>query len=165
MGLVPERLNRRVGWASRAGCRARCDDGAMPRDRFASSFATLALALLAATAPPARAGEAAASAASAPAQVISDIAHWRHPVKDVFAKYRLTLQLVTLEGRHATFRVAFPFDPQTQPNAAMVDALCADLLRANGGWGYSLESLQDGVAFDVSWNRRTRTMQLDSRPL
>jgi hypothetical protein len=48
----------------------------------------------------------------APTRVIDDIAHWQHPVKDVFTNYKLSLQRVTFKGGHATFRVAFPFDPQ-----------------------------------------------------
>jgi hypothetical protein len=65
---------------------------------------------------------------------------------------------VTLDGAHATFRVAFPFDPQTQPNAATMAALYDEVLRANGWHGYTLESLQDGLAIDVGWNPRTRTL-------
>jgi hypothetical protein len=82
------------------------------------------------------------------------------PVKDVFAKYKLPPQRVTLKGGHATFRVAFPFDPQARPNEATMGALYLDLLRANGGSDYTLESLQDGIAIDVSWKRRPRTIAL-----
>jgi hypothetical protein len=102
-----------------------------------------------------------ATPASAPTRVITDVTHWQHPAKAVFAKYGLTLMLVTLEGRHATFRVAFPFDPRTEPNAARVNALAMDLLQANGWNGYSLESLQDDVVIDVAWNRHTQTLSVD----
>ncbi len=115
----------------------------------------------------ARAADAPGSAppSPAPTRVIDDIAHWQHPAKDVFAKYKLSLQRVTLQERHATFRVAFPFDPQTQPNEATMDALYLDLLRANGGWGYTLESLQDGLAIDVAWKQRPSTIALAFRRL
>jgi hypothetical protein len=116
---------------------------------------------------PARAADAPGSVPTSPAptRVIDDIAHWRHPVKDVFAQYKLPLQRVTLKGGHATFRVAFPFDPQAQPNEGTMSALYLDLLRANGGSAYTLESLQDGIAIDVSWKRRPRTIELAIRRL
>ena len=115
----------------------------------------------------ARASDAPGSAATSPAptRVIDDIAHWQHPVKDVFARYKLPLQRVVLKGGHATFRVAFPFDPQAQPNEATMNALYLDLLRANGGADCTLESLQDGIAIDVSWKRRPRTIALAIRRL
>lgn len=128
----------------------------------ARPLSALALAAFLAGATPVQAAEA---AASAPARLVSDIAHWQHPTKAVFAKYRLTLQLVTLQGAHATFRVAFPFDPQTQPNEATMAALYDDLLRANGGWGFTLESLQDGVAIDVSRDPRSHAIHTDSHRL
>jgi hypothetical protein len=115
----------------------------------------------------ARAGDAPEPPAtsSAPTRVIDDIAHWEHPTKEVFAKYKLPLQRVTLNGRHATFRVAFPFDPLAQPNESTMGSLYLDLLRANGGAAYTLESLQDGVAIDVSRTRRPRTFALAIRRL
>lgn len=81
-------------------------------------------------------------------------------MKVVFARYKLPLQRVTFNGRHATFRVAFPFDPLAQPNEVTMTSLYVDLLQANGGAAYTLESLQDGVAIDVSRTRRPRTFRL-----
>ena len=85
-------------------------------------MATLsALALVAACSradEPAHAGmpvPSASSAASQPAKVITDIAHWQHPAKAVFAKYKVTLKSVTVVGRHATFEVAFPSIPRPSP--------------------------------------------------
>ena len=133
---------------------------------LARAAAALALASLGgaavavASAPSAtHAGE---TAASAPAIVISDVAHWQHPVKAVFQQHGLTLMRVALHGRHATFRVAFPFDPGTQPNAALMRALAMDVLQANGWNDYSFESLQDDIVIDVAWNRQARTLSLDS---
>ncbi len=120
--------------------------------------AAVVVALIGPGAGMARAAPIAPPPASAPGRVITDIAGWHHPVKAVFEKYRLSLMQVTMAGAHATFRVAFPFDPQTQPNAATMDALYDELLRANGWHGYTLESLQDGMAIDVAWNPRTHTL-------
>ena len=120
------------------------------------SFAMFARAADAPGAPP---------TSSPPIHVIDDIAHWQHPVKDVFARYKLPLQRVKFEGGHATFRVAFPFDPLAQPNEATMGGLYLDLLQANGGAAYTLESLQDGVAIDISRTRRPRTFALAIRRL
>ncbi len=46
-----------------------------------------------------------------------------------------------------------------------MDALYLDLLRANGGWGCTLESLQDGLAIDVAWKQRPSTIALAFRRL
>jgi hypothetical protein len=80
----------------------------------------------------------------------------------VFAKYKVTLKSVTVRYRHATFEVAFPFDPQTEPNAARLQALCLDLRKANGSWSYALVSPDDPIEIDVSWNAQTRKIGIDN---
>ena len=139
----------------------------MQRSRQLSQRRWLALIAILSFAPLAHAADApgAPPTSSPPTRVIDDIAHWQHPVKDVFARYQLPLQRVTFKGGHATFRVAFPFDPLTQPNEATMGALYLDLLRANGGAAYTLESLQDGIAIDVSRTRRPRAFALAIRRL
>lgn len=133
----------------------------LSRRRWLALVAILSLAL------PVRAEDrpGAPSTASSPIRVIDDVAHWKHPVKEVFAKYKLPLQRVTFNGRHATFRVAFPFDPLAQPNEVAMTSLYVDLLQATGGAAYTLESLQDDVAIDVSRTRRPRTFALAIRRL
>ncbi len=106
-----------------------------------------------------------ASQASAPAVVVTDIAHWKHPTKAVFARYQVTLRSVTVQDRRATFQVAFPFDPQTGPNAARLQALCLDLLKANGGWAYALVSPDDHVEFDVEWDKRANQIAIDNHAI
>ncbi len=109
---------------------------------------------------------AATSEASAPAQttkVITDIAHWQHPTKAVFAKYGVTLNKVTIVGHYPTFEVQFPFDPQTSPNEKILDALCTALLKANGQWPYALVSPDDQVEFDVEWNRQEGKVLIDNQ--
>ena len=129
----------------------------MTISRLAAAFALAGLLLTAhAAAPP----KSAASATQ-----ITDIAHWQHPARAVFEKYKVPLLSVTMQGTHATFQAAFPFDPLVQPNDATMRALSIALLEANGWWGYTLVSLQDGVAIDVSWNKKTRTLQTTSRRL
>lgn len=107
----------------------------------------------------------AASAASSPAVVVTDIAHWKHPAKAVFAKYQVTLQSVAVQDRRATFQAAFPFDPQTGPNAARLQAFCLDLLKANGGWAYALVSPDDHVEIDVAWDQRAGRIDIDNHPI
>lgn len=136
--------------------------------RVASVTALSTLALVAACsraeepARPANPVTGAASAASPPATVVTDIAHWQHPTKAVFAKYKVTLKSVTVLDRHATFEVVFPFDPQTEPNAARLQALCLELLNANGSWSYALVSPEDHIEIDVSWNPQTRKIAIDN---
>ena len=103
-----------------------------------------------------------ATAAPAPAVVVTDIAHWKHPTKAVFARYRVTLQSVTVQDRRATFRVAFPFDPQTGPNAARLQAFCLALLKANGSWAYALVSADDHLEIDVAWDQRAGRIDIDN---
>jgi hypothetical protein len=104
----------------------------------------------------------AASAASQPATVITDFAHWQHPTKAVFAKYKVTLKSVTVLDRHATVEVAFPFDPQTEPNAARLQAPCLELLKANSSWSYALVSHEGHIEIDASWNAQTRKIAIDN---
>ena len=108
---------------------------------------------------------ASASAAPPSVHVITDIAHWQHPTKAVFAKYKVTLESVTVQDRIATFQVAFPFDPQTEPNAATLQALCLDLLKANGSWNYALVSPQDHIEIDVRWDKAARRIAIDNHPV
>jgi hypothetical protein len=106
-----------------------------------------------------------ANAASQAPQVITDIAHWQHPTKAVFAKYKVALRSVAVQDRYATFQVAFPFDPQTEPNAATLRALCLDLLKANGSWSYALVSSDDHIEIDVSWDKQARKISIDNHPI
>jgi len=129
--------------------------------RWFALIAILSFALLARAAP----APGAAPTSSPRTCVIDDIAHWQHPVKGVFTRYKLPLQRVTFKGGHATFRVAFPFDPLAQPNEATIGGLYLDLLRANGGAAYTLESLQDGIAIDISRTRRPSAFALAIRRL
>lgn len=139
--------------------------------RLATLTASSAFALMAACsraeapahpAYPVSSAASAASATSQSAKVVTDIANWQHPAKAVFAKYNVTLKSVTVVDRHATFDVAFPFDPQTEPNAARLQALCLELLKANGSWGYALVSSDDHIEIDVSWNAQTRKITIDN---
>jgi hypothetical protein len=116
-------------------------------------------------APRAASAPTTAPAASAPARVITDIAAWQHPTKAVFAKYKVTLKSVTVQDKVATFQVDFPFDPQTQPNAARLQALCLDLLKANGSWNFALVSAQDHVEIDVSWDKAAKKISIDNHPV
>jgi hypothetical protein len=77
----------------------------------------------------------------------------------------VTLKSVTVQDKFATFWVEFPFDPQTEPNAARMQALCLDLLKANGSWSYALVSEQDHLEIDVSWDKRAGRISIDNHPV
>ena len=110
----------------------------------------------------AAASASALSTAAPTVQVITDIEHWRHPTKAVFAKFGVTLRKVTIAGRYPTFDVQFSFDPQTSPNEKKLDELCAAVLRANGQWPYSLVARDDKIEFDVAWDKRARKITIDN---
>jgi hypothetical protein len=114
---------------------------------------------------PAPAAASAPASASVPGRVISDVAAWQHPTKAVFAKYKVTLKSVTVQDKFATFRVEFPFDPQTEPNAARMQSLCLVLLKANGSWSHALVSEQDHLEIDVSWDKRAGRISIDNHPV
>lgn len=98
-------------------------------------------------------------------QEITDIATWKHPTKAVFSKYGVTLTKVTLIDKYPIFSAQFPFDPQTSPNARRLERMCVELLRANGNWSYTLEAPEDGVAFEVKWNSRARTIEITNQSI
>lgn len=106
-----------------------------------------------------------APAGSAPAVVVTDIAHWPHPTKAVFARYQVTLRSVTVQDRRATFQAAFPFDPQTGPNAARLQALCLDVLKANGLRADALVSPDDHLEIDVAWDKPARRITIDDHAI
>ena len=45
--------------------------------------------------------------------VITDMAEWKHPVKDVFIKYKVKISKVELynNNTYPIFYVSFPYDP------------------------------------------------------
>lgn len=137
--------------------------------RFATPLMLAALILSAACSRAETPQASAASATSPPAagstQVVTDIANWRHPAKAVFVKYDVKLQSVTVKDGFATFQVEFPFDPQTEPNTAKMQALCLELLKANGSWAYALVSTQDHVEIDVSWDKKTHRISIGNHPV
>jgi len=105
----------------------------------------------------------AASSGPQGAIIISDIARWNHPVKAVFGKYGVTVRKVIITNRHPVFEVEFPFDPQTEPNNELLNALFVDLLHANSHWAFSIMVPNDRMEFDVSQDRRTGKISIENR--
>lgn len=92
------------------------------------------------------------------------MSHWEHPAKAVFERYGVTLRKVVIDGRHPTFEVGLPFDPQTEPNEKRLDALLVDLLRANGQWAYSLAAPDDGIEYEVSRAGSAGKISIENHP-
>ncbi len=93
--------------------------------------------------------------------VISDIASWHHPTKAVFAKYHVKLLKVELHHNrtYPVFFVEFPWDPQTGPNHKLLSRLQLDLLDANGKHNYALQDEQDKIRYELTWHRKTQTLE------
>ena len=97
--------------------------------------------------------------------VITDIATWSHPTKQVFEKHHLKLTKVELMWNRTfpVFHVAtFDADPGAEPADTSLSALVLDLLEANGKNAFKLveDDAHDGfvVAFDRKTHRVYREM-------
>jgi hypothetical protein len=99
--------------------------------------------------------------------VITDIQEWRHPVKDVFSKYKVTLDKVELyqNKTYPVFYVRLPYDPRLGHNDRFFKPLYYDTLKANGFWSYALVDRDDGVKITITWDKKTRTMNEDIQDL
>ncbi len=93
--------------------------------------------------------------------VITDIKAWSHPVKAVFARYKLQLTKVELMWGK-TFAVFHVKDFGADPGSDLTDSFFAplelDLAEANGGWPYKMveDSYNDG--FVVAYDPKTHTI-------
>jgi hypothetical protein len=91
--------------------------------------------------------------------VIDDITSWRHPVKQVFAKYAIKIDKVEL-FRHKTypvFHVEFPFEPtEGFENARVLAKLEAELFVANGHNDYGIQDDSREVRIEITWNKKKR---------
>ncbi len=93
------------------------------------------------------------------ATVITDIATWSHPTKDVFNKYHLRLTKVELMWNKTfpVFHVTdFGADPGAGPSSPYFTSLEMDLLKANGYNAFKIveDNVHDG--FVVAFDRRKR---------
>jgi len=95
--------------------------------------------------------------------VIDDIAHWRHPTKDVLSKWKIKLVKVVLLNQkiYPVFYVdGLPFDPMMgYENAKEMARLEAELFAANGKHDFALEIKQDDIRVEITHDRATRTLK------
>jgi hypothetical protein len=91
--------------------------------------------------------------------VISNIAEWHHPVKDIFHKQKVILDKVELHNKtYPIFYVRFPYDPRLAHNDNYFKPLYYETLKANGFWDYSFidRSLQCKV--NITWDKKSKTL-------
>ena len=95
--------------------------------------------------------------------VISDIAHWKHPVHQVLIKQKVALSKVVLKekGNYPVFFVSFPYDPQSSATRTYFNTLHSEVLRANGYWDYSLDDTADKLLLNVSWDKKKKSMSVE----
>ena len=85
-------------------------------------------------------------------QIITDIAAWHHPAKQVLKKYKLDLVEVDLRDhrRYPVFHVvSWPYDPTSSATGDFFTPLLYDLLQANGGWPYKIVADDEKTGFEV----------------
>jgi len=72
--------------------------------------------------------------------VITDIANWKHPTKNVFEKHGIKLTKVVLQqnGVYPVFYAAMPGDPMLVRNDKDNIAFLLELGKANGWWDFTL---------------------------
>lgn len=103
--------------------------------------------------------------------VVTDIAAWSNPTKEVFRKHHLKLTKVQLmwNRKFPVFHVAdFGADPGSGAADSFFAPLLSDLLKANGGAALKIveDSTHDGfvVAYDPKTRAIFREMVQDEKP-
>lgn len=92
-------------------------------------------------------------------ETITDIEHWRHPVKRVFQKYKVELYKVELHNKtYPVFYVKFPYDPMLGHNDNYFHTVYYDILEANGFWDYAFVDSQDGIRINITWDKKTKAL-------
>lgn len=88
----------------------------------------------------------AALAIASPTREITDIRHWKHPTKAIFADKGIDVRKVELvDGVKPIFHVTFPVTPSTCDPEGL-DRTLRELSVANGSWTYVIvDSSQKGV--------------------
>jgi hypothetical protein len=99
--------------------------------------------------------------------VITNVREWRHPVQEVFKKYKVTLYKVELHQNKTfpVFDVRLPYDPWLGHNDRFFKPLYYDTLKANGFWSYAFVDRESGVKIVITWDRKAKTMHEDIQAL
>ena len=99
--------------------------------------------------------------------VITDIAAWKHPIKEVLAKNKVQLSKVELakNRQYPILYVTFPYDPQSSQTTDYFNQLYTEILAANGWWSYALHDEQDQIQIEINWDKSKRLMSTDIVPL
>lgn len=95
-------------------------------------------------------------------KVITNIAEWHHPVKDVFKKHKVKLYKVELNNKtYPIFYVKFPYDPSLGHNNSYFTPLYYETAKANGFWDYSFIDYEDNCRINIKWDKKTKTLTQD----
>jgi len=92
--------------------------------------------------------------------IITDMAEWKHPVKDVFIKYKVKISKVELynNNTYPIFYVSFPYDPWLGHNDSYFKPLYYETLKANGFWDYSFIDHDSNLRINIGWDKKTKTL-------
>jgi hypothetical protein len=91
--------------------------------------------------------------------IINNIKEWKHPVKDVFNKYKVVIYKVELHNKtYPIFYVKFPYAPWFAHNDKFFKPLYYETLKANGFWDYSFIDRESNCRINIKWDKKTRTL-------
>ena len=98
---------------------------------------------------------------------ITDIASWKHPVKEVLTRHKVQLSKVNLtkNNKYPVFYVTLPYDPQSSETSEYFNQLYAEVLEANGWWSYAFHDEQDQIQIEINWDKSKKQMSIDIVPL
>ena len=108
-----------------------------------------------------------AQAKSPEGEVITDIAAWKHPVKEILInnKVKLTKILLLDNKKYPVFYVKLPYDPQSSETNSYFYQLYAEILEANAWWSYALHVEQDQIQIEINWDKAKKEMTVNIVPL
>jgi len=108
-----------------------------------------------------------AQAKTSEAEVITDIAAWKHPVKEVLIKNKVKITKLKLldNKKYPVFYVKLPYDPQSSETNAYFYQLYAEILEANAWWSYALYVEQDQIQIEINWDKVKEEMTVNIVPL
>lgn len=94
-------------------------------------------------------------------EVITDIANWNHPVKDVLNKYNIRIMKIELlnNKQYPIFNVEFdPVYRLDTQGAKYFDTLLKSIASANGYWNFKVVDDKNKFVFDVECNKEKRML-------
>jgi len=91
--------------------------------------------------------------------VIGNIKEWRHPVKDIFQRHKVTIYKVELHNKtYPIFYVRFPYDPRLGHNDKYFKPLYYETLKANGFWNYAFIDRSFQSRINITWDKKSKTL-------